>query len=160
MSGNNARTAPPFEAAQGTPAERVLGRIRMIVLGLVALGLAGTSAELILIAHTEDTLQLIPLATMAAALAAVLWRMVAPRRAAVLAVQLAMLAMIVTGLIGVVLHFQANMEFQLEMDQSLGGMKLIMMVLEAKSPPALAPGNMALLGCIGLAGVYRDRFGG
>jgi hypothetical protein len=122
--------------------------------------LVGTSAELTLMAHTEDTLQLVPFMTMSAALVAVLWRLLLPRPGAVIAVQMAMLAMIVTGLIGVVLHVQANMEFQLEMDKSMSGMKLIMSVLEAKSPPALAPGNMALLGCIGLAGVYRDRFGG
>ena len=107
-------------------------------------------------AHTEETLQLVPLVTMSLALVAVLWRLSRPRPSAVVAVRMAMLAMIVTGAIGVVLHFQANMEFQLEMDKSLSGMKLIMTVLEAKSPPALAPGNMALLGCIGLAGVYRD----
>ena len=142
------------------PIDRTLRRLRTLVLGLVALGLVGTSAELTLMAHTEDTLQLVPFMTMSAALVAVLWRLLLPRPGAVIAVQMAMLAMIVTGLIGVVLHVQANMEFQLEMDKSMSGMKLIMSVLEAKSPPALAPGNMALLGCIGLAGVYRDRFGG
>jgi hypothetical protein len=134
--------------------------MRMIVLGLVALGLAGTAAELTLMAHTEDTLQLVPFGAMALAFAAVVWRLVRPRPATVLAVRIAMAVMMVTGLIGVVLHFQANMEFQLELDKSLSGMTLIMKVLEAKAPPALAPGNMALLGCIGLAGVYRDRFGG
>ena len=137
-----------------------LARIRAILLGLVAVGLAGTSLELMLMAHTEDALQLVPFFTMTAALLAVLWRLARPRAGAVVAVRIAMCAMIVTGIIGVVLHYQANMEFQLEMDKSLGGMTLIMKVLEAKAPPALAPGNMALLGCIGLAGVYRDKFGG
>lgn len=111
-------------------------------------------------AHTEDTLQLVPFAAMALAFAAVVGRLLRPRPATVLAVRIAMAVMIVTGVIGAVLHFQANMEFQLELDKSLSGMTLIMKVLEAKSPPALAPGNMALLGCIGLAAVYRDRFGG
>lgn len=111
-------------------------------------------------AHTEDALQLVPFAVMAVAFAAIVWRLVAPRRWAVLAVRASMAAMIVAGVIGIALHFQSNMEFQLELDKSLNGMALIMKVLEAKSPPALAPGNMALLGCIGLAGVYRDRFGG
>lgn len=111
-------------------------------------------------AHTEDTLQLVPFAVMAAAFAAVGWRIVAPGPAAVLGVRIAMAAMMVAGVIGIALHFQANMEFQLELDKSLTGMPLIMKVLEAKAPPALAPGNLALLGCIGLAAVYRDRFGG
>ena len=111
-------------------------------------------------AHTEDTLQLVPFAVMAPAFAAIVWRLIAPRPGAVFAVRASMGAMIIAGVIGVVLHFQSNMEFQLELDKSLSGMTLIMKVLEAKAPPALAPGNMALLGCIGLAGVYRDRVGG
>jgi hypothetical protein len=135
-------------------------RIRTVLLGLIALGLAGTAVELYLMAHIEDALQLVPFATMGFALAAIIWRLLAPRRASVRAVQIAMGAMIVTGVVGSALHFQANMEFQLEMDKSLSGMTLVKTVLEAKSPPALAPGNMALLGCIGLAGVYRERFGG
>ena len=111
-------------------------------------------------AHTEDTLQFAPFIAMAVALAAVAWRLARPHSAAAAAVRVAMGIMIVTGAVGVGLHFQANMEFQLELDKSLSGMTLIMKVLEAKAPPALAPGNMALLGCIGLAAVYRDRFGG
>jgi hypothetical protein len=111
-------------------------------------------------AHNEDVNQFIPFVTIAVALIALGWRGFGPRRAAVRAVQGAMALLIVTGLVGMVLHFQANMEFQLEMDKSLSGLRLIMTVLEAKSPPALAPANMALLGFIGLAGVYRDRLGG
>ena len=153
MSGDNARTGP-------AATDYTLGRMRTILLGLVALGLAGTAAELFLMAHTEDTLQLVPFAAMLLAFVAIVWRLAAPRRAAVVAVRIAMGVMMVTGAIGSALHFQANMEFQLELDKSLTGMPLIMKVLEAKSPPALAPGNMALLGCIGLAGVYRERFGG
>lgn len=153
MTGDNARSGPP--AGDGT-----LPKVRTIMLGLIALGMGGTAVELALMAHTEDTLQLVPFAAMAVAFAAVVGRLLRPRPATVLAVRIAMGIMIVTGVIGAVLHFQANMEFQLELDKSLSGMTLIMKVLEAKSPPALAPGNMALLGCIGLAAVYRDRFGG
>lgn len=133
-----------------------LARLRAIVLGLVALGLAGTAVELKLLAHDEDVAQFIPFVAIAVALVAIAWRVVQPRRAAVRAVQLAMLALVVTGLVGVVLHYRANMEFQLESDRSLSGWILMMKVLEAKSPPALAPSNMALLGFIGLAGVHRD----
>jgi hypothetical protein len=42
------------------------------------------------------------------------------------------------------------MEFQLEMDPTLGGMALLLKVMHAKAPPALAPGNMVLLGLLGL----------
>ena len=153
MAVDNARSAPGS-------ADRTLAKIRRLVLALVALGLAGTAVELTLMAHTEDTLQLVPFAALAASFVAVSWWLLSPRGAAVTAVQLTMGVMIVTGLVGVAMHYQANMEFQLEMDKSLAGWDLIMKVLEAKAPPALAPGNMALLGLIGLAAVYRDRVGG
>ena len=141
-------------------AEPTLHRVRSLVLGLVALGLVGTSLELVLLAHVEDFLQFVPFLAIAGGVAALVWRLWRPSRIATLAVQLAMAMLIVTGLIGAGLHYQANMEFQLELDRSLSGFALMMKVLEAKAPPALAPGNMALLGLIGLAGVHRETFGG
>jgi hypothetical protein len=75
-------------------------------------------------------------------------------------VQAAMAIAIITGAVGVVLHYRANMEFQLELDPSLSGVALMMKVLEAKAPPALAPGNMMLLGLVGLVGVSRESSGG
>jgi hypothetical protein len=143
------------QASDGT-----LRRIRIGVLGLVVVGLVGTAVELVLLAHDEDVKQFIPFVAIAIGVAATGWRLARPRRSAVLAVQFAMAILIVTGTVGVVLHYQANMEFQLEMDRSLSGLNLMMKVLEAKAPPALAPANMALLGLIGLAGVYRDTRGG
>jgi len=66
-----------------------------------------------------------------------------------------MLALMVTGLTGSFLHYQANMEFQLEMDPSLGGLPLMTKILHAKTPPSLAPGNMVMMGLIGLVAVWR-----
>jgi hypothetical protein len=143
------------QASDGT-----LRRIRIGVLGLVVVGLIGTAVELVLLAHDEDVKQFLPFVAIAMGVAATGWRLARPRRSAVLAVQLTMAILILTGGVGVVLHYQANMEFQLEMDRSLSGLNLMMKVLEAKAPPALAPANMALLGLIGLAGVYRDTKGG
>jgi hypothetical protein len=143
------------QASDGT-----LRRIRIGVLGLVVVGLIGTAVELVLLAHDEDVKQFLPFVAIAMGVDATGWRLARPRRSAVLAVQLTMAILILTGGVGVVLHYQANMEFQLEMDRSLSGLNLMMKVLEAKAPPALAPANMALLGLIGLAGVYRDTKGG
>jgi len=63
--------------------------------------------------------------------------------------------LIVSGGLGTVLHYRANMEFKLEMDPSMGGFALFSSVMRAKAPPALAPGNMALLGLLGLVCAYR-----
>jgi hypothetical protein len=134
--------------------------LRRHVLALVALGFIGTAVELQLLAHDEEVNQWIPFVSIALALAAIAWWLIAERAAAVRAVQLAMFIVIITGLAGVVLHYRGNMEFQLELDPSLGGVALMTKVLQAKSPPALAPANMALLAIIGLATVSRDSSGG
>jgi hypothetical protein len=62
-----------------------------------------------------------------------------------------MLLMIISGAVGMYLHLQANMEFQLEMDATLTGWALLKKSVVAKSPPAMAPGAMMQLGLIGLA---------
>jgi hypothetical protein len=53
------------------------------------------------------------------------------------------------------LHFQVNMEFQIEMDPALSGWPLFQKAILAKTPPALAPGSMIQLGLIGLAYTFR-----
>ena len=56
----------------------------------------------------------------------------------------------VAGAIGITLHYQGNVEFQLEVHPELSGWALFANVLHAKAPPALAPGVMAQLGFLGL----------
>jgi len=66
--------------------------------------------------------------------------------------------LMIAGAVGAGLHYRANMEFQLEMDPSLGGFALVEKILHAKAPPSLAPGNMALVGLIGLVAVWRSEW--
>lgn len=126
-----------------------------MLLGLLAFGLVGTVSELLLIGHYDDWWQLVPLVligTSAVALCRVAWSWSA---GAVRVFRVCMLFLMLSGAIGSILHYRANMEFQLEMDPTLGGVALMSKVLHAKAPPALAPGNMALLGLLGLVGVWR-----
>jgi hypothetical protein len=133
---------------------RLLARIRLLVWAVLALGLLGTGTELLLLEHTEDSLQLVPLGVIAVALVAIGWQAVSSRRSSVRLFQLAMLMLIVSGAAGVVLHYRGNMEFQLESDPSLGGLDLFVKVIHAKAPPALAPGTMAFFGLLGLVSVH------
>ena len=126
------------------------------MLGLIALGMIGLTVDLTLLAHDEDLNQFIPFVVIGLSLTALAWHLLRPGRASRRAVQGAMVVTIITGLVGVVLHYRANMEFQLELDPSLAGLSLMSKVLAAKAPPALAPVNMSLLGLIGLAAVHRD----
>jgi hypothetical protein len=132
------------------PSSRTLETIRRLLLGLLAIGLAGTSAELWFMGHHEDWLQMIPFAGMGLAGLTLIWFGLSQSPAATRSFRLCMLVLMSVGVTGAILHYRANMEFQLEMDPTLGGMALLLKVLHAKAPPALAPGNMALLGLMGL----------
>ncbi len=140
-------------------AATTLAAIRRLLLGVLAFGLAGTTTDLLLIGHYEDTWQFIPFAMIALALTATaalaLTNLSTPRPTALYVFRTVMVLLILTGAAGTVLHYRANMEFKLEMDPTLGGFALFSSVVRAKAPPAMAPGTLALLGLLGLTAGYR-----
>ena len=132
-----------------------LAAIRRILLFVLLAGMAGVATELIFQQHFEDPSQLIPLALIAVALATVVWYLIRGGAGTIRVLQVTMVFFIAAGLLGTYLHFGANVEFQREVEPSLGGMALFWKAMAAKTPPALAPGSMAQLGLIGLAYTYR-----
>jgi hypothetical protein len=138
-----------------TEATATLGALRRVLLGILLLGMAGTCTELLLLQHDEDATQLIPLLLIGAGYAVVAWNALARSRLSITALQIVMVLFVASGVLGMVFHYQANAEFQLEIDPALSGSTLWWKVLQAKTPPALAPGVMAQLGLIGLAYAYR-----
>ena len=128
---------------------------RRILLTILLLGIAGISLELWLMAHTEDFYQLIPLWLAGMAIVASLLVVLRPSPGTIRLFQAVMVLFLLSGVVGMALHFQVNMEFQLEMDPALAGMALVRTAILAKSPPALAPGAMIQLGLIGLAYTFR-----
>lgn len=135
-----------------------LAALRTLILGILLFGLVGATAELILIGHDEDAWQLIPLIALAIAILASLGMIATRPTAASKSTRLfqgAMVQLILVAATGSVLHYRANMEFKREMDPSLSGFALFSSVIQAKAPPALAPGTLALLGLLGLASTFR-----
>ena len=124
------------------------------MLAILVLGLLGMGAELLLIGHFETFQQWIPLALLGIGLAAAGWHAVAPKRASVRTLQVIMTLCVISGVVGVGLHYQGNEEFELEMYPAMRGSELIRKVLTGATP-VLAPGSMALLGLIGLTHTYR-----
>jgi hypothetical protein len=80
-----------------------------------------------------------------------------PRAWTLTVVRLVMVLFIVSGVLGMYLHFRGSREFQLEMDPSMGGTVLMWKVLRAKSPPTLSPGTMVQMGILGLGYTYLRR---
>jgi hypothetical protein len=137
------------------PAEQqtAIGLRRWLLL-LVLLGMLGTAADLLLLEHYHDVGQLAPLAliTIGLPIAGLAW---AGGRYAVLILRIWMVLFVFTGAIGIVLHYNGNMEFQKEIDPSQQGWPLFVAIVRAKAPPALAPAAMIQLGLLGLAFTYR-----
>ena len=138
-----------------TEAAATLGALRRVLLGILLLGMAGTTTELLLLQHDEDASQLIPLILLGTGFAVVAWNALTRTRLSITLLQIVMVLFVASGALGMYFHYQANLEFQLEIDQQLAGSKLLWAVLRAKTPPALSPGVMVQLGLIGLAYAFR-----
>jgi hypothetical protein len=140
--------------------------LRRFVLLILVLGIAGTAAELLLAAHTEDPWQWAPLVLLGLAGAVIGWHTAtgghrdaspigAGAAASVRALQALMVLFLFSGGAGIGLHIKGKMEFKRETDPGLDGWALFRGSLESKTPPALAPGVMIHLGLLGLAYAWR-----
>ena len=79
---------------------------------------------------------------------------VAPSPVTVRSIQFVMLAFLVSGVLGIVLHFEGNAEFELERMPSLTGLDLFNAAVMGATP-TLAPGTMVQLALVGLLYTYR-----
>src|SRR2546423_6174690 len=138
-----------------SPEPSTLASVRRILLAILLLGMGGTTTELLLLKHDEGAIQLVPLVLIGAGYMTIAWHVVDRGRVSVRSLQVLMILFVASGIVGIVFHYRANVEFQLETDPALQGATLAWKVLQAKTPPALAPGVMAQLGLIGLTYAYR-----
>jgi hypothetical protein len=121
-----------------------------LLLAIFFFGLAGTAAELVLLEHYEDVKQLIPFGVLAIAVAVGAWYGARRTPASVRAFRASLALMVVSGVVGLVLHYRGNVEFEIERDATQGGIALVWASLTGATP-ALAPGAMVLLASIGFA---------
>jgi hypothetical protein len=133
-----------------------LAAIRRLLLAILAIGLLGTGVELLLLEHTDGFWQWSPIALIALGLAAVAWQAARPSAVSTRVLQALMTLFVLSGAVGVLLHYRGNVEFELEMSPALGGIDLFREAMMGATP-ALAPGTMVVLGLLGLAYAYADR---
>ena len=129
--------------------------VRGILLAIFVLGVLGTGAELLLIKHTEDLRQWVPLLLILSSFLVLGWHAVEQRRLSMRFFQAIMIAFIAAGPAGSYFHYQGSVEFKLESNPSLKGWALFWEAMRSKAPPPLAPGLMIQLGLIGLVYSYR-----
>lgn len=127
---------------------------RRYLLVVLIMAFPGTGIELLLIGHTEDWPQLIPLVALGLGLIWTLVLVARPSRAAVQQFRVLMGLFTIAGAAGVILHYRGNMEFELEMRSTMAGFELIWNSLTGATP-ALAPGSLSLLGLLGLIAMYN-----
>jgi hypothetical protein len=133
------------------------GTLRVVRGGLgviFLLGVVGTGLELILLEHTEDLEQWIPLLLFGVGLVLFLVALLRPTVLSLRLYSLCMLAYVVSGLLGTWYHYAGNVEFELERTPDLGGLALFRSAMEGATP-ALAPGTMIWLGLLGLLYTFR-----
>ncbi|TDI26673.1 MAG: hypothetical protein E2P06_02045 [Acidobacteria bacterium] len=127
---------------------------RSFLLLLFVIGVVGTGAELLLLGHTEDLWQWVPLMLMAASLVTLGWRVVARGSTSLRIFQGTTILFVLSGVVGLWLHYHGNAEFELEMYPALQGFELFWESVTGATP-ALAPGTMVELGLLGLVYTYR-----
>ncbi len=142
-------------SASANAHDATLKTLRGFLLVIFVIGLLGAGAELLLIEHTEDFRQWIPLILMLLSLLLLGWHIAARTRASLRAFQGVAILFVISGFIGLFLHYQGNAQFELEMYPSLQGLELFRKAIKGTTPPTLAPGTMIVLGLLGLAYTYR-----
>jgi len=140
--------------ATPTRGEATLAILRGVLLAILTVGLAGMLVELVLLEHTEEAWQRLPIFMLTASLIILAWHALTRDALSVRAVQTVMALFILTGVIGVALHFKGNVEFELETQPSASGSGLLWATLTGATP-TLAPGAMVQLGLLGLAYAFR-----
>jgi hypothetical protein len=137
-----------------TPDNDNFAALRRVLLLLVLIGAIGLLVELALLEHFDSPAQWLPLALLAVVLGALTMVRIRPGPGTVRFFQALMALCVVFGGVGIILHYRGNVEFELERDGSLHGLRLFWEAIRGATP-ALAPGALSQLGLIGLVYTYR-----
>ena len=134
--------------------EVALARLRRFLLALSVVLLVGAVAELWLVEHMEDPVQLLPFVLCglgaAVAVVALLW----PRRTALWALRVVMLLVAAGSLLGIYLHVESNFGLERELYPDRPAGQLLLGALGGANP-LLAPGVLAVAAILALAATYQ-----
>lgn len=122
--------------------------MQKFILGIFLLSAVGSCAELFLLEHTEGVWQWIPITLILASFLLLTWMGISKSSISIRAFQLFMGLFVISGFIGLFMHFQGNMEFELELYPNMKGVELFWNTLKGATP-VLAPGQMIAMGLLG-----------
>jgi hypothetical protein len=141
-----------------TPESPTLTTLRRGLIALLALSLAGTLGELLLIGHWDGWTQWIPLALLGTGLAVAGAFVVRPSRALLPVFRATCVALAIAGGVGVYLHYDGNAEFERESVPDIGGTTLFTAAVTGATP-VLAPGSLLSFALLGLLALHRHPAG-
>lgn len=128
--------------------------VRAAVIALIIIGILGIGVELVLIGHYDENWQILPLVVLGLGLLATIPAWKHPSRGTLRFFQVVMLTFIVTGVLGIWRHYAGNVEWELERNSDLEGLKLFVESIHGATP-ILAPGAIAQLGLLGFVFTFR-----
>lgn len=128
--------------------------LRRIFLALAALGVVGTTVELILIGHYEGIAQWLPLILLGLTALGLVAVTTKPTSRTLQLFRLLMVIVAGSSLAGIYFHLHGNLEFIGETKPNLEGFALFWKAIQG-GVPLLAPGVMAQVGFLGLAATFR-----
>lgn len=128
--------------------------LRKLLLITLLVSLVGTLIELLLLEHFDDAWQWAPIVLLAASLLTLAWHGLERGPSSLNVLRGLMVLCMAGGLVGLLLHYKGNVEFELEMYPDLSGWKLFKDAMMGATP-ALAPGAMMQIGLVGLAWTFR-----
>ena len=131
-----------------------VGSIRLLLLAVFVLGTLGTASELVLLGHYETPWQWAPIGVLVLSVAILTVRIFLEHSRVMRAFQALMALFVISGCLGIALHYDSNRAFELEIYPSMEGTELIWESLTG-AMPALAPGTMIQLGLVGFLYTYR-----
>lgn len=129
-------------------------RLRGLLLGVLLFGALGLLAELVRVEHWDGPVQWVPLGLLGVIVLATLGIWARPFAVAVKLFRGLMVATLLAGCFGTVLHFRTNAIHEREADPTARGPALVDAALSG-SAPTLAPGALIHLALLGLVAVYR-----
>jgi hypothetical protein len=129
---------------------------RNLLLAILLISSTGTFVELLLLEHTEETTQFIPVVLLGLIILGTVAVLVSSARWLLHGFRVLMVLSLCSALVGLYLHYQANVEFVLERHPSMSGWPLFRQAMMG-GMPALAPGAMAQFALMGLLATLPRR---
>jgi hypothetical protein len=124
--------------------------LRTLLLLCLLAGVVGTTIDLLLIGHYEDPWQWTPIVLLGLSAVQIAWCLRGGGSRCARYLRWTMILFMGAGILGLWLHFTANMEFEREVSPSLQGADLLWKAIRGAAPPSLAPAAFMQLGFLGL----------